>query len=327
VAAVGSAAAVGLGSMLVSRALIGIGTAACVPVGNALLCDVFPPASKARTVSVFNVGLFAGGAAGFALGALFGFPLAFVLVALPGLLLALLVVRLDIPATRAQVGAAQVVSFAAFRRDAIAVVRIRTMRWMLVGGALMAFAAGGYVAWFADFVAQYKGMTIERATLVFGGAAVTGGLAGVLAGGVVGDWLVRRLPYGRLATITLGFGITVPFALLAVFVDAGWVFYVSIWLTMFFITWYHGPMAAVVDDVVEDRRATTGQATFLFVMHLFGTAPAPYVVGLLADGFGLRVAMLAPTAAVGLAALAFMAGWPAVEADRVAAGDGRGDRM
>ena len=73
-AAIGSAAAAGLGSMLLSRALCGAGTAACVPVANALLCDVFPSRAKARTVSGFNLGLVLGGAAGFGFGAWLGFP-------------------------------------------------------------------------------------------------------------------------------------------------------------------------------------------------------------------------------------------------------------
>ena len=51
--AVASAAASGLGSMLLSRALVGVGTASCVPIANALLADVFPQEQKARTISIF----------------------------------------------------------------------------------------------------------------------------------------------------------------------------------------------------------------------------------------------------------------------------------
>ena len=57
-AGLASAGADSVGAVLASRALVGVGTAACVPVANALLCDVFPPGEKARTVSIFNLGLF-----------------------------------------------------------------------------------------------------------------------------------------------------------------------------------------------------------------------------------------------------------------------------
>lgn len=316
-AALASAAAQGLGTMLLSRALCGIGTAACVPVANALLCDVFPAEEKARTVSIFNVGLFIGGAAGFGFGAWFGFPMGFIVMALPGLLLVPLIWRLDVPARRDT--ELPKISWRAFGRDAVSILEVRTLRWTVLGAVLMAFAAGGYLAWFADFITAYKGLSIEVATLVFGGSALTGGLAGVITGGIVGDFLYRRYPWGRLAAMSLGFLFAVPCALGAIFVDGGPLFYASSWLLMFFITWYHGPMAAVVDDLVTDERANTGQASFIFLMHFVGTAPSSYVVGAMADGVGLRLAMLAPTVAVLLAAPAMMGGWRTVADDCAAA--------
>jgi MFS family permease len=168
----------------------------------------------------------------------------------------------------------------------------------------MAFAAGGLLAWFADFVAATKGMSIEQATLAFGVIALTAGLAGVVTGGVIGDRWQRRAVYGRMGTIGAGFVAAVPFGAVAIFVDSGPVFVAATWLTLFFLTWYHGPLAAVVDDLVAAERAATAQAVFIFTMHLLGTTSSSYVVGVLADRVGLRHALLAPLAAVALAALA-----------------------
>ncbi len=307
-ATLGAAVATGIGTLLVARLLAGIGTAACVPVANALLCDVFPAAGKARTVSIFNLGLFAGGAAGFALGALAGFPLAFVVIAAPGFALLILIWRLDVPG-RTREAAGLPVSLRAFVNDVGSLLAIPTMRWVLGGAVLMAFAAGGMLAWFADFVHKTKGMSLERATAVFGACAVSGGLAGVVTGGIIGDRLQRRLPFGRMATMTIGFTAALPFGLAAIFVDGGPVFYAATWLTMFFITWYHGPMAAVVDDLVPEGRAATAQAAFIFTMHLVGTAPSSYAVGLLVNRVGVRYALLAPLVAVAAAALVVSLGF------------------
>ncbi len=320
--ALGSAAAFGLGSMLASRVLVGLGTAACVPVANALLCDVFPADEKARVVSVFNVGLFIGGGAGFGFGAWLGFPLGFIVVALPAVMVGAAIAVMDVPPRRDMTHSAPRTSWREFARDAASVVRVPTMRWAMLGAALMAFSAGGYLAWFADFIRQYKHMSIEKASIVFGVCALTGGLAGVLTGGAVGDYLQRRYPFGRLATMSIGFTVAVPFAVLAIFVDGGPVFYVSAWLMMYFITWYHGPMAAVVDDLVPDDRAATAQAGFIFLMHLFGTAPSSWVVGVLADEVGLRWALMAPTLALLAAAPAMMGGFRTIEADCAAAAGG-----
>jgi predicted MFS family arabinose efflux permease len=282
-------------------------------VANALLCDVFPPEDKARTVSVFNIGLFLGGAAGFAFGAVLGFPLGLIVTAVPGLALALLVAGMDVP-PRA-VTAVRPASWRTFARDAASIYKIPTMRWMLLGAVFASFAAGGFLGWFVDFVAATKGLSIEAATAVFGGSALTGGLAGVITGGVVGDRLRRRLEFGRLAAISIGFLGAVPCAVASIFIDSGFVFYAASWLLLFFVSWYHGPMAAVVDDLVPAERAATSQAGFIFTMHFFGTAPASFLVGLAADHVGLRLALLLPAAAVLLSALSFMGGWRTVGAD------------
>ncbi len=313
-AGMASAAVDSVAGMLVSRALVGVGTAACVPVANALLCDIFPAREKARTVSVFNLGMFLGGAGGFALGAVFGYPLSFMVFALPGFALALVVATIDVPPHHT--GNEAATSWAAFTRDAREILGLRTMRWLLLGAVFMAFAAGGFLAWFADFVAATKGMSIERATMVFGAIALTAGVAGVVTGGVVADRLDRRVAYGRMATISIGFAAAVPFGAVSIFVDSGALFGIATWLTLFFITWYHGPLAAVVDDLVAPERAATAQATFIFVMHLLGTASSSYVVGVLADHIGLRLALLAPLAAVLVASAAMAVGCRYVGADR-----------
>jgi MFS family permease len=136
------------------------------------------------------------------------------------------------------------------------------------------------------------------------GFAFLGGLAGVLTGGRVGDRLRRRVPYGRLLTISIGMGSTVPCALLCIYASPGPLLVIGAIATMFFISWYHGPMAASVDDLAPDGRAVTTQALVIFVMHLVGTAPASWVVGRIKDTTDFRTAMLVPTAAVALAALA-----------------------
>lgn len=299
-------AAQGMGSLLAARMIAGAGTAACVPVANALLCDVFPPERKARTVSIFNLGLFVGGAAGYGIGAALGFPTGLLVVAAPGLALAVLVARLDVPPRRDP--AERAASFAEFRRDAVTIARIPAMRWLLAGAVLMAFAAGGFLAWFGDFIGQSKHLD-AGGKLALAGAAGLGGLGGVLTGGAVGDRLQRRYAWGRMGAVSIGFLASVPFGVAALLIDATVPFLCAAFFTLYFITWYHGPLAAVVDDLVPAAEAATAQAGFIAIMHLVGTAPSSYVVGVLSDEVGLRWALLAPLGAVAAAGLVIMAGW------------------
>lgn len=317
--ALACALATSQGSMFLGRALAGLGTGALVPVANALLCDVFPREAKARTVSIFNVGLFLGGAAGFGIG-LLGHPLAIFVVALPGFGLAYLVAVVRVPPNAGRVApGTERMTWRAFVADCLSLSSVRTLWYVLGGSALVTFAAGGYLAWFVEFIERYKDLSRSTATAFFGASALTGGLLGVLAGGAVGDWLYARRSYGRLIAISIGLVAAVPFALIALYMDSGPAFFIASWLLMFFMTWYHGPMAAVVDDVVPAERAATAQAIMICLMHLLGTASSAWVVGVTADELGLRNALLVPTGALVASALVFASGWRAIGPDTAAA--------
>lgn len=322
VAGVASALATGFVSLLVSRTLIGVATAACVPPCNALLCEVFPQDEKARTVAIFNFGLFAGGAAGFGAG-LLGYPWGLWLLAIPGFAVALWVIRLDVPARRVSGhGAGHLdepgLGFREFMAQARQLMRVPTMRWVLCAAAIMAFSAGGYQSWFFEFLDKVKGLG-QGKTYALMAASFIGGLLGILSGGVMADRLQRRLSYGRLAAISLGMACTMPIALACLYLPVGPLFYVASWLTMYFIMWYHGPMAAVIDDLAIDDRAAMAQAVVIFVMHLIGTAPAPWVIGKIADHHGLQTAMLIPTFGVLVAAVILVGGWRTMAGDRAKA--------
>src|SRR5262245_13340633 len=73
-AAAAGATAHGYWDLAASRACVGLGTAAVVPVANSILGEIFEGPHKASRLSIFNLGLFLGGVAGFAVGTALGFP-------------------------------------------------------------------------------------------------------------------------------------------------------------------------------------------------------------------------------------------------------------
>ncbi len=292
----------GVVSILVLRAIAGLGTAACVPVANALICDFVPPERKARAVSFFNLGLFFGGAVGMLLGKKLGFPTVFLLLGIPGFLVAALIAALKLggAARGHQQGRAMPAS------SLVSILSLRTFRLMLVGAILMAFSVGGYLSWFFDFLENTKKATEDEALLVFGVSLLTG-LVGVVFGGWLADRLMRASASGRQLTAAIGIAASVPMALLVIYLPLGWGFYIAAWLMMFSINWYHGPLAAAVDDLVPRQQAGLAQGIYIAAMHLCGTAPAAYVVGRLAQRYGLGTALLLPTLTMVLAALCFVA--------------------
>ena len=215
-ATLGSAYALGFVSMFFLRGLVGVGEAAYGPASNALLCEV-QPEKKAQLNGIYNGGMFAGACAGLWLGAVLGFPLGFQVVAIPGFFLGVMVLFLAVPPHRTDRDARQSASLGQVWRQMIDGVRrtfrIRTLRWMLGSGIFISFASGGYVTWIVDFTVQVKGMSQEVAAPFYALVALTGGVSGVLAGGLIADRWQKRTQRGRVLTIALGFLCAFPFCI------------------------------------------------------------------------------------------------------------------
>jgi predicted MFS family arabinose efflux permease len=308
-------------SILVLRAIVGIGAAACVPVANALICDFVPSERKARAVALFNLGLFFGGAAGTVIGTKLGFPSAFLVLGLPGIAVAILVFKLRLGEGKADRSPGRADANVP-RKGAEAIrflLALPTYRWTVLGAVFMAFSAGGYLAWFFDFLQGSKGADENEALFVLGVSLVTG-LCGVLAGGWMADKLLTRMPHGRQAAAAIGIAASVPLALSVIYLPLGAGFYCASWLLMFTINWYHGPLVASVDDLVPSEEAGLAQGLYIAAMHLCGTAPASFLVGWLAQKYDLQTALLLPTATMVLASLCFVASFRGVKRSAVVQG-------
>ncbi|MEO8706943.1 MAG: MFS transporter, partial [Kofleriaceae bacterium] len=236
--------------LAVSRAFVGFGTAAVVPVANSILGQIFEGPQKASRLAIFNLGLFVGGVVGFGAGTALGFPVVVIALALPGFVLSAFVWFAPIPPHPA--GAAASVDFTTmvktFIADSIELLRIRTLRWVIASTTVMAFAAGGLGAWLQEFLVREKGMSKEEASSLLA-LALVGGLSGILVGARISDRLRARMAAGRMWTIVAGMTLTAPCAAAAILVPAGIALSAIGVATLFFISWYHAPMAATVDDL------------------------------------------------------------------------------
>jgi MFS family permease len=301
IASAASAASHGLVAMSLARAGCGLGTAVIVPVANSILGEAFDGPRKAVSLAVFNLGLLIGGAAGIGVGTAAGFPATWYGFAASAAVLVGLVATLPVPPRR--VGADPAAGgVRALVTDARALLAIRPLRWLLASATAMAFATGGYLGWMLKFLHDEKGMTPDAAQLVLI-IAMLGGLAGVITGGRVGDLLRRRWRAGRLVAICVGLGTAVPCALVCIYAPVGPILYVATLFTMFFVSWYHGPIAASVDDLAPAGRAATAQALVIFSMHAIGTGPAWLLIGVISGATSLTTAMVANTAMVVVAVL------------------------
>ena len=66
---------------------------------------------------------------------------------------------------------------------------------------------------------------------------------------------------------------------------------VTLVLATYLMTFYYGPMVALIQDIVPGSLKATAFAFYLFTVHLIGSTPAPALIGVVSDASDLQKAM------------------------------------
>jgi MFS family permease len=179
------------------------------------------------------------------------------------------------------------------------VLRTPTLVFVFTGGALVSFGINGLVGWAPTFMSRELGLTVRGAAALLGTWGLVAGVAGSLTGGLLADWLGRYTATGRVITIALGIVLGGPLAIWLLTVRDLSLFVPIFTAAFFFISWYNGPIAATIFDVVPARVSATVAGAYLLFIHLVGDAVAFPLVGALSDRFGLdRAVLLLPSVAL-----------------------------
>ena len=202
-----------------------------------------------------------------------------------------------------EAGEVATTAFEDFLEAATVVLRTPTLIWVFVGGALVTFAANGLIAWAPSFMQRVHGMTVTQVGRNFGLWALAGSSLGALFGGRMGDALMRRWVGGRVLASGVGFVLGGPVCAALLLVNRPSLFVPLLFATFFLYTWYNGPLASVVLDVVPPAVRASVLGAFVLFSHLAGDALAPPLIGTISDRVGLRAAMLVLPAAGALGGL------------------------
>ena len=174
-------------------------------------------------------------------------------------------------------------AFEEFVEAATTVLRVPTLIWVFVGGALVTFAVNGLIAWAASFMQRVHGFSVSDVGREFGVWGLAGGALGALAGGRLADWLFERWKGARVAVSGAGFLLGTPVCVVLILTNNLRLFAPLVFSIYFFYTWYNGPLAAVIFDVVPAAVRSSVMGAFLLFSHLAGDAIAPPLIGYLSD--------------------------------------------
>jgi len=172
------------------------------------------------------------------------------------------------------------------------VLHTPTLVYVFIAGALISFGLNGIVGWGPTFVSRELGLSAAAGAALLGKLGLVAGTAGTLFGGALADWLRRRYEMGRVVTVALGLLIGGPLAVWLLTIRDLVLFQRVFALAFFCLSWYNGPMTAVIFDVVPPRISATVAGAYLLFIHLAGDAIALPLVGTLSDRFGLDQAIL-----------------------------------
>jgi MFS family permease len=182
-----------------------------------------------------------------------------------------------------QAGQVAATAIEEFGQAATTVLRVPTLVWIFLGGALVTFAVNGLIAWAASFMLRVHGFSVSEVGREFGVWGLGGGALGALVGGRLADRLSDRWPGARVAVSGAGFILGTPVCVALLLSNDLSLFVPLVFGTYFLYTWYNGPLAAVIFDVVPAAVRASVMGAFLLFSHLAGDAVAPPLVGYLSD--------------------------------------------
>jgi MFS transporter, Spinster family, sphingosine-1-phosphate transporter len=303
--------------LLVRHTLVGVGEATFVTIAPTFVADLFAESKRGRILGVFYLAIPVGSAAGYLLGGYLapghGWRFPFYIAAVPGFVLALTVLFLREP-PRGQFDSLQETPE---RGTILGLARNPAFLCATLGMAMMTFSLGGIQVWMPQFLYSERHYSLEAANFAFGIIIVVDGILASLAGGWLGDFLLRRTKSSYYLVSAVSMALGIPFMIVALFIP-GRAMIPAISVAAFFLLFNTSPLNAAVINSVGAHIRATALALNIFIIHILGDVPSPTMMGWVADHHSLQAAFVLPVIAMGLSAAILFFGMrfaPAVKID------------
>jgi Arabinose efflux permease len=284
--------------MFATRLGVGVGEAACAPAATSLIGDLYPPARRARALSIFMLGLPIGIALSYLMSSFiahaWGWRAAFLVAGIPGVFCAVAAMFIDEPAR----GMAEPRTVVARPREGSpwrVLLSIPTMWWLIASGALHNFNMYALGSFLAPLLMRYHGATLRQAGLMAMVIYGLSGIPGLLIGGMLADRLSLQRKNGRLLVGAFSILLSAPLLLLALSRPAHATFSFVLLAAAGCMTMYvyYSSVYATLHDVVEPALRGTAMAIYFFAMYVLGASFGPIVTGMASDVFTRRAAIAA----------------------------------
>lgn len=293
-ATIASGLAQGFVALFAARAVIGLAEAGYGGAGAAILTRLYPARAHASVLGTFISAAMFGSVLGVVLGGVLakslGWQGAFFVVGAIGVVLALLFpLAVKEPQDAAPAGAAAPAQLPFMQVLRGALSRRTTVLTLLAAG-FGAFIQGALISWSPSYLNRYYGLDTPKAAMGAAVVVLCCGVGMVLAG-MLADRLGRNVQSSRL-WLSMAYCTACGLLLLAGFtLPPGSAQIALVCAGAFLSGAFMGPSAAMVASLVPKGVHASALSLYTLFVALIGLAPAPFVIGILADRFGLQIAM------------------------------------
>jgi MFS transporter, Spinster family, sphingosine-1-phosphate transporter len=289
------------------HAALGVGEACFGIFAPALLADFYPQSKRNKVMTIFNIALPVGAAAGYEAGAWVaahhGWRMSFIASAVPGVLVALLILFFMREPQRTGV----VEKAKTDKASVLSLAKNKAYLSSILGYAAVTFSLGGISWWMPSFLHREAGYSIEAAGAVMGPIIVVAGLGGTALGGWLAHWWSKKTPKALYLVPALSAALTIPPAVVCFFGPQNLIV-PSLSVAVFLIFLGTGPVNAATLNAVPANLRATAMAGQLFAIHVFGDMPSSKVIGMISDASNLRLGMAATLVAFAVGAVIFFVG-------------------
>ncbi len=345
VATIASGLSYSLVTLIIARAVVGIGEASYATLAPTIIDDITPPEKKGKMLAIFFVAIPIGSAAGYLLGgyiqARWGWREAFFVGGGPGVLLALVCLLIDEPKRKLSKATTKLTEVVG------SLMRIPLYRRAVLGYCAHTAAIGAFAYWAPTFLSERfaselgtplpvgtiltKVEAAERmekilgsANFWFGVVTVLAGALGTVIGGRMADRAIRGLPAippdadhthlanrlaanAQLKVCAIGVAIAFPLTAAAFLVPDAWMFFVLAGIAEVGLFMSTAPINAILLRTAPAVMRASAMAVAIFTIHLFGDLWSPSLLGLFLDHLPIVLGMMALPALFAIAAAVW---WP-----------------
>ena len=273
-------------TLMIARAIIGVGEAGYGAVAPSIISDLYPRELRTRMLAFFYIAIPVGAAAGYGVGgwlsSAYSWHAAFFAGGVPGLILGVMAFFMPEPQRGAMDGP-EAQTKLPFRVGLQGLAGNKAFWATTVGYTLMTFSVGGLGYWMPTYMVKTRGMPEGQAGLVFGAVTAVAGLLGTVAGGWLGDKMDRRREGGGLLLSGVGLMLAAPFMYLCLHMESDVATFGLIGVAQFLLFLNSGPINAAIVNCVQPAFRAFAMGWNVLCIHMLGDAISPTLIGRIAD--------------------------------------------